>query len=59
MKVHEYQGKEIFRNHGIATPKGVAVFNIDEALNAYDSLNSKTVVVKRKYTQEEEEKEEE
>ena len=46
MKVHEYQGKEIFRNYGIATPEGIAVFNIDEALSAYDSLGSKTVVVK-------------
>ena len=46
MKVHEYQGKEIFRNYGISTPEGIAVFNIDEALSAYDSLGSKTVVVK-------------
>ena len=46
MKVHEYQGKEIFRKHGIITPEGIPAFSVDESLAAYDKLGSKTVVVK-------------
>ena len=46
MKVHEYQGKEIFRKHGIITPEGIPAFSIDESLAAYDKLGSETVVVK-------------
>ena len=46
MKVHEYQGKEIFRKHGIITPKGIPAFSVDESLAAYDKLGSETVVVK-------------
>ena len=46
MKVHEYQGKEIFRKHGIITPEGIPVFSVEESLTAYDKLGSETVVVK-------------
>ena len=46
MKVHEYQGKQIFLKYGIPTPKGIPVFSIDEAVEAYDKLESKTVVIK-------------
>ena len=46
MKVHEYQGKQIFQKYGIPTPKGIPVFSIDEAVEAYDKLESKTVVIK-------------
>ena len=46
MKVHEYQGKEIFRKHGIITPEGIPAFNVNESLTAYDKLGSETVVVK-------------
>jgi len=46
MKVHEYQGKELFRKHGIPTPNGIPVFSVEEALKAYDELATKTVVVK-------------
>ena len=46
MKVHEYQGKEIFRKHKIPTPNGIPVFSVEEALKAYDELRSDTVVVK-------------
>ncbi len=46
MKVHEYQGKEIFRKHGIITPEGIPAFSVDESLTAYDKLGSETVVVK-------------
>ena len=46
MKVHEYQGKEIFRKYQIPTPDGVPVFSVEEALKAYDELATDTVVVK-------------
>ena len=46
MKVHEYQGKELFRKYQIPTPKGIPVFNVEEALKAYDELATNTVVVK-------------
>ena len=46
MKVHEYQGKEIFQKYGIPTPKGIPAFNVEEALKAYDKLESNIVVVK-------------
>jgi len=28
MKIHEYQGKEIFRQYGVATPRGIACFGV-------------------------------
>ena len=46
MKVHEYQGKEIFRNYNIPTPKGISAFSLKEAVEAYNKLDSKTVVIK-------------
>ena len=46
MKVHEYQGKELFRKYGIPTPNGIPVFSVEEALKAYDELTTETVVVK-------------
>ena len=46
MKIHEYQGKEIFRKHGISTPPGFPAFSVDDALNAYDQLDTEIVVVK-------------
>ena len=46
MKIHEYQGKKIFRKHGITTPPGIPVFSVEEALNAYRTLDTKTVVVR-------------
>ena len=46
MKVHEYQGKEIFRKYEIPTPNGIPVFSVEGALKAYDELKTDTVVVK-------------
>jgi len=46
MKVHEYQGKEIFRQYGIPTPSGMPAFSVEEALQAYDELKTETVIVK-------------
>ena len=46
MKIHEYQGKEIFKKHDIATPNGIPAFAVEEALEAYNSLKSDIVAVK-------------
>ena len=46
MKIHEYQAKELFRNFGVPVPNGFAAFNIEDALNAYNKLNTDKVVVK-------------
>ncbi|MAV70501.1 MAG: ADP-forming succinate--CoA ligase subunit beta [Candidatus Marinimicrobia bacterium] len=46
MKIHEYQGKELFRKHKIPTPNGIPVFSVKEALKAYDELATNTVVIK-------------
>jgi succinyl-CoA synthetase beta subunit len=46
MKIHEYQGKEIFRKYGVATPRGFPAFSVDEALAAAKKLGGKVWVVK-------------
>lgn len=46
MNIHEYQGKALFKNAGVRVQEGVHCKTVDEALNAYDSLNSKVVAVK-------------
>ena len=46
MKIHEYQGKEIFRKYGVPTPRGIAAFSVDEAVAAAKKLGGKVWVVK-------------
>ena len=46
MKIHEYQAKEILRKFGVATPKGIACFSVDEAVSAAQKLGGKVWVVK-------------
>jgi succinyl-CoA synthetase beta subunit len=50
VKIHEYQGKQIFQKYGVPTPKGYAAFTVDEAEAAAKRLVSETgsqvVVVK-------------
>ena len=46
MKIHEYQGKEIFRKYGVATPRGYPAFSADEAVDAAGKLGGKVWVVK-------------
>lgn len=46
MNVHEYQGKEILRKYGVATPRGVACFSVDEAISAAEQLGGNVWVVK-------------
>src|SRR5213594_3099564 len=46
MKIHEYQAKEILRRYGVATPRGVPCFSVDEAVKAARELGGKAWVVK-------------
>ena len=46
MKIHEYQGKEIFKKYQINIPKGIPAFSIEDAKNAFDQLDSTIVAVK-------------
>ena len=46
MKIHEYQGKELFRKFGVATPRGTPCFTADEAVAAAKALGGKVWVVK-------------
>ncbi len=46
MKIHEYQAKEILRKYGVATPRGVPCFTVDEAVEASKKLGGKVWVVK-------------
>jgi succinyl-CoA synthetase beta subunit len=46
MKIHEYQGKEILRKFGVATPRGIPCFSVDEAVKAAETLGGKIWVVK-------------
>jgi succinyl-CoA synthetase beta subunit len=46
MKIHEYQAKEILRKYGVATPRGIACFSVEEAVAAAAKLGGKVWVVK-------------
>ncbi|HWN31038.1 MAG TPA: ADP-forming succinate--CoA ligase subunit beta [Burkholderiales bacterium] len=46
MKIHEYQGKEILGKYGVATPRGIACFSVEEAVKAARELGGKAWVIK-------------
>ncbi|SEL41845.1 ADP-forming succinate--CoA ligase subunit beta [Nitrosovibrio tenuis] len=46
MKIHEYQAKEILRGFGVATPRGIACFSVNEAVEAAKKLGGDVWVVK-------------
>jgi succinyl-CoA synthetase beta subunit len=46
MNIHEYQGKELFRKYGVATPRGFPAFSVDEAVDAAKKLGGPVWVVK-------------
>jgi len=46
MKIHEYQGKELFRRYGVITPRGFPCFTVDEAVDAARKLGGGVWVVK-------------
>jgi succinyl-CoA synthetase beta subunit len=46
MKIHEYQAKEILRKYGVATPRSIPCFSVEEALDAAKKLGGSVWVVK-------------
>jgi succinyl-CoA synthetase beta subunit len=46
LKIHEYQGKEIFRKYGLPTPRGFPAFSVEEAVEAAKKLGGNVWVVK-------------
>ena len=46
MKVHEHQAKEILRNYGVVTPRGMVCRSIDEVPDALAELGGSVWVVK-------------
>lgn len=46
MNIHEYQGKDLLRQYGVAVPNGKVAFTVDEAVKAAESLNTSVYVVK-------------
>jgi succinyl-CoA synthetase beta subunit len=46
MKIHEYQGKAILAEYGVAVPRGQACFSVDEAVAAAEAIGGEKWVVK-------------
>ncbi|WP_078554695.1 ADP-forming succinate--CoA ligase subunit beta [Bacillus alkalicellulosilyticus] len=46
MNIHEYQGKELLRQYGVAVPNGKVAFTVEEAVEAAKELGSQINVVK-------------
>ncbi len=46
MKIHEYQGKELFRKAGVPVLDGIIARSADDAVAAYEKLGGKIAVVK-------------
>ncbi|MBB5178917.1 succinyl-CoA synthetase beta subunit [Planomicrobium koreense] len=46
MNIHEYQGKQILKQYGVAVPEGYVAFSPEEAVKAAKELGTEVVVVK-------------
>ncbi len=46
MNIHEYQGKQLFRDAGLSVQEGVHCTSVEQALVAYDALGGDVVAVK-------------
>ncbi|AYC29227.1 ADP-forming succinate--CoA ligase subunit beta [Paenisporosarcina cavernae] len=46
MNIHEYQGKELLRQYGVAVPNGKVAFSPEEAVKTAKELGSEIIVVK-------------
>jgi succinyl-CoA synthetase beta subunit len=46
LKIHEYQAKDILRRFGVDTPRGIACFSVEEAVEAGRNLGGSVWVVK-------------
>lgn len=46
MNIHEYQAKELFRDFGVPTPRGIIATTVEEAVEAAKELGGEIAVVK-------------
>ena len=46
MKIHEYQAKEMFANYGLPVDKSTVCRTVEDAVKAYNQLDSQRVIVK-------------
>jgi succinyl-CoA synthetase beta subunit len=46
VKIHEYQGKEIFRRFGMPTPRGIPAFSVAEAVKGAETIGGSVQVIK-------------
>ncbi|WP_090735534.1 ADP-forming succinate--CoA ligase subunit beta [Paenibacillus sp. Mc5Re-14] len=46
MNIHEYQGKEVLKQYGMAVPNGKVAYTVEEAVAAAESLGGAVTVVK-------------
>ncbi|WP_026674297.1 ADP-forming succinate--CoA ligase subunit beta [Alkalihalobacterium bogoriense] len=46
MNIHEYQGKQLLRQYGVAVPNGKVAFSVEEAVEAAKELGTQVSVVK-------------
>ncbi len=46
MNIHEYQAKSLLKEFGVAVPRGQVAYNVDEAMEAANSLGGSVWVVK-------------
>lgn len=46
MNIHEYQGKAVLKQYGVAVPEGRVAFTVEEAVEAAKELGSPVVAVK-------------
>ncbi|WP_432354954.1 ADP-forming succinate--CoA ligase subunit beta [Sporosarcina sp. A2] len=46
MNIHEYQGKQLLRDYGVAASRGIAAFSPEEAVKAAKELGTEVFVVK-------------
>ncbi|EXX91371.1 succinyl-CoA synthetase subunit beta [Paenibacillus darwinianus] len=46
MNIHEYQGKEVLKQYGVAVPEGKVAFTVEDAVAAAQALGTPVVVVK-------------
>ncbi|UOF89344.1 ADP-forming succinate--CoA ligase subunit beta [Fodinisporobacter ferrooxydans] len=44
MNIHEYQGKQVLKQYGVAVPEGNVAFTVEEAVEAAKALGGKAVV---------------
>ena len=44
MNIHEYQGKNLFRDNGVPVPMGYPAFSVEEAIEAAKKIDGKCVV---------------